>query len=159
MFNTTAENATKVADFFFEAPAAALQQTLVNQVGYLGDILNGNIGEVFTGIGGNLKDAFQAATFFGQAFDFSVPSTLPLLLQSNDAMHAFLASALPVALPEQGKELITGLLNFASSPASGVLMGAVGPVISRSEEHTSELQSRGHLVCRLLLEKQKAHHN
>src|SRR5690625_6471523 len=25
-------------------------------------------------------------------------------------------------------------------------------LISRSEEHTSELQSRGHLVCRLLLE-------
>src|SRR5439155_8023359 len=28
-------------------------------------------------------------------------------------------------------------------------------VRSRSEEHTSELQSRGHLVCRLLLEKKK----
>src|SRR5690625_3848937 len=28
-------------------------------------------------------------------------------------------------------------------------------VESRSEEHTSELQSRGHLVCRLLLEKKK----
>src|SRR5690625_7853618 len=28
------------------------------------------------------------------------------------------------------------------------------PII-RSEEHTSELQSRGHLVCRLLLEKKK----
>src|SRR5439155_14599095 len=28
-------------------------------------------------------------------------------------------------------------------------------VVSRSEEHTSELQSRGHLVCRLLLEKKK----
>src|SRR3989304_7095407 len=27
----------------------------------------------------------------------------------------------------------------------------------RSEEHTSELQSRLHLVCRLLLEKKKAH--
>src|SRR5690625_6642056 len=27
--------------------------------------------------------------------------------------------------------------------------------LGRSEEHTSELQSRGHLVCRLLLEKQK----
>src|SRR5690625_5749382 len=27
----------------------------------------------------------------------------------------------------------------------------------RSEEHTSELQSRGHLVCRLLLEKKKEH--
>src|SRR5690625_5560788 len=27
--------------------------------------------------------------------------------------------------------------------------------LTRSEEHTSELQSRGHLVCRLLLEKKK----
>src|SRR5215208_8194070 len=30
---------------------------------------------------------------------------------------------------------------------------APGEWLSRSEEHTSELQSRGHLVCRLLLEK------
>src|SRR5690625_2624771 len=30
-----------------------------------------------------------------------------------------------------------------------------GQTIKRSEEHTSELQSRGHLVCRLLLEKKK----
>src|SRR5437660_8890147 len=30
---------------------------------------------------------------------------------------------------------------------------------SRSEEHTSELQSRGHLVCRLLLEKKKKTYN
>src|SRR5690625_7116339 len=29
----------------------------------------------------------------------------------------------------------------------------------RSEEHTSELQSRGHLVCRLLLEKKKKNIN
>src|SRR5690625_6213910 len=29
------------------------------------------------------------------------------------------------------------------------------PTIKRSEEHTSELQSRGQLVCRLLLEKKK----
>src|ERR1035441_10988873 len=29
----------------------------------------------------------------------------------------------------------------------------------RSEEHTSELQSLRHLVCRLLLEKKKKHHN
>src|SRR2546422_7717498 len=29
---------------------------------------------------------------------------------------------------------------------------------SRSEEHTSELQSRLHLVCRLLLEKKKISH-
>src|SRR5439155_25563845 len=32
-------------------------------------------------------------------------------------------------------------------------------VAPRSEEHTSELQSRGHLVCRLLLEKKKKQRN
>src|SRR2546422_5509045 len=36
------------------------------------------------------------------------------------------------------------------------LPGHVGEVaVARSEEHTSELQSRLHLVCRLLLEKKK----
>src|SRR5689334_24232265 len=29
------------------------------------------------------------------------------------------------------------------------------PIVHRSEEHTSELQSQFHLVCRLLLEKKK----
>src|SRR5690625_7120652 len=29
---------------------------------------------------------------------------------------------------------------------------AIPPILTRSEEHTSELQSRGHLVCRLPLE-------
>src|SRR2546422_4132507 len=33
------------------------------------------------------------------------------------------------------------------------------PVQDRSEEHTSELQSRLHLVCRLLLEKKKKKKN
>src|SRR3712207_7012601 len=32
-------------------------------------------------------------------------------------------------------------------------------LIVRSEEHTSELQSRQYLVCRLLLEKKKQHHH
>src|SRR2546422_4525866 len=32
------------------------------------------------------------------------------------------------------------------------------PQVLRSEEHTSELQSRLHLVCRLLLEKKKKQH-
>src|SRR5439155_6626578 len=34
--------------------------------------------------------------------------------------------------------------------------GPMTATYSRSEEHTSELQSRGHLVCRLLLEKKKS---
>src|SRR5205809_4445543 len=49
---------------------------------------------------------------------------------------------------------------FPSRTLSGVLpAGLAASVVSygmtRSEEHTSELQSRLHLVCRLLLEKKK----
>src|SRR3712207_8539063 len=39
-------------------------------------------------------------------------------------------------------------------PAAELLSTAVG-LHARSEEHTSELQSRQYLVCRLLLEKKK----
>src|SRR6266487_5133883 len=44
------------------------------------------------------------------------------------------------------------------SPTSNEMPGDCSPsrsVVSRSEEHTSELQSPVHLVCRLLLEKKK----
>src|SRR5258708_13278581 len=39
--------------------------------------------------------------------------------------------------------------------ASAAGSRGAGGVLSRSEEHTSELQSPDHLVCRLLLEKKK----
>src|SRR2546422_6721619 len=49
--------------------------------------------------------------------------------------------------PKCGYDLITGEWHgIQVVPALGAL---------RSEEHTSELQSRLHLVCRLLLEKKK----
>src|SRR2546422_3954385 len=40
-------------------------------------------------------------------------------------------------------------------PRARGLRGILGGAHDRSEEHTSELQSRLHLVCRLLLEKKK----
>src|SRR5690606_40928150 len=38
---------------------------------------------------------------------------------------------------------------------SGAQLDGLGRLLVRSEEHTSELQSRENLVCRLLLEKKK----
>src|SRR3712207_7658048 len=38
---------------------------------------------------------------------------------------------------------------------AGMDVVLVGPLPTRSEEHTSELQSRQYLVCRLLLEKKQ----
>src|SRR5258708_11775848 len=52
--------------------------------------------------------------------------------------------------------LPTGTSTTAALPASSEPL-ASSPV-KRSEEHTSELQSPDHLVCRLLLEKKKHKH-
>src|SRR2546422_7038316 len=57
-----------------------------------------------------------------------------------------------VAVESAAATCATSLLPFISSAYGHA---ATGGVTTRSEEHTSELQSRLHLVCRLLLEKKK----
>src|SRR2546422_9462023 len=70
-------------------------------------------------------------------------------LSLHDALPIYRHGPGAVALPR---------LPFAGPPvlairrAGGAVRGRAG---ERSEEHTSELQSRLHLVCRLLLEKKK----
>src|SRR5687768_17832993 len=61
------------------------------------------------------------------------------------------------ALPISGNGGAGSLKDGAGGSLSGVSITAanVFTVEFRSEEHTSELQSRLHLVCRLLLEKKK----
>src|SRR5215510_16395516 len=69
-----------------------------------------------------------------------------------------LHDALPIrALPER-----LSLRTPGSRYVPAGELVAIGPPhhpARRSEEHTSELQSRGHLVCRLLLEKKKKTQN
>src|SRR5690625_3626424 len=73
----------------------------------------------------------------------------PLLLRSKQ--HA-LVSRVVVRLTE-------GVLGFDQLGDGGrpIAHDVCGRWDVRSEEHTSELQSRGHIVCRLLLEKKKQH--
>src|SRR3712207_8629823 len=60
-------------------------------------------------------------------------------------LDAHLVQRRPTALDEHVHELLGLRIQWHRSPS----------VASRSEEHTSELQSRQYLVCRLLLEKKK----
>src|SRR5439155_24779100 len=65
-------------------------------------------------------------------------------LSLHDALPISVSFALNRRRGEEWRALSRPTSASASSSAT-----------SRSEEHTSELQSRGHLVCRLLLEKKK----
>src|SRR5687768_18575678 len=67
-----------------------------------------------------------------------------------------LHDALPIWAPmiELQPRLRTAALYFLAESLNCLVVGA-GTRSQRSEEHTSELQSRLHLVCRLLLEKKK----
>src|SRR5436305_3064882 len=52
-----------------------------------------------------------------------------------------------------GKSSLGDMPSPGAKCRSGILIAPCGwPASNRSEEHTSELQSRPHLVCRLLLE-------
>src|SRR5690625_6556240 len=66
---------------------------------------------------------------------------------SKDSHYGAGATAFVESLADSNK-------NFVIEEFPNSALGGEREVI-RSEEHTSELQSRGHLVCRLLLEKKK----
>src|SRR3712207_7778476 len=73
------------------------------------------------------------------------------LFRSRFLGQALGRGAVGKVIPAVGAEDddIEGVVQLAQEPDVGGLLGG------RSEEHTSELQSRQYLVCRLLLEKKK----
>src|SRR5207244_10678708 len=97
------------------------------------------------------------------------PDTSPLSL--HDALPIFTSNSSLLVPPMNGEPsgMVRGknmlkppaviprsplLSRTAAVPLSAVIMPVICAV-ARSEEHTSELQSPDHLVCRLLLEKKK----
>src|SRR5439155_20034088 len=60
--------------------------------------------------------------------------------------------AVAIASEEKAPGRITGVTWIQVREARKALAITAANFLRRSEEHTSELQSRGHLVCRLLLE-------
>src|SRR5687768_18096302 len=78
-------------------------------------------------------------------FFLNDPSTTDIYtLSLHDALPIYPCWRFPAASPATSMQSHGALFEFRPQHSS-----------SRSEEHTSELQSRLHLVCRLLLEKKK----
>src|SRR5258708_14445639 len=79
-------------------------------------------------------------------------------LQNNDKNQITVRTELDEALPEISADpdlLHRALQNLVLNAMQQI---GIGRNFGRSEEHTSELQSPDHLVCRLLLEKKKHTH-
>src|ERR1035438_3184875 len=77
-----------------------------------------------------------------------------VMMRSSSGMKRESAFSV-VVLPEPVPPEIRMLVLACTHAARNCNMAGVMVLLFRSEEHTSELQSLRHLVCRLLLEKKK----
>src|SRR2546422_3066912 len=92
-----------------------------------------------------------AHLFLGAVLAYYFLLDVPLALATAVAVGALFHAAKLAA----GTGVASGWTWFGVFFVGGWILQLVGHAFERSEEHTSELQSRLHLVCRLLLEKKK----
>src|SRR5439155_13473420 len=87
------------------------------------------------------------------------PLTCSASMDSTISLSSWSAFSSPVRRSTSPASFVlpclTNQRGLSGIPKSIARKSSAGRAEMRSEEHTSELQSRGHLVCRLLLEKKK----
>src|SRR5690625_7918032 len=113
-------------------------EDLTAAIGFLGDagIQGGQAGR-------QLRSGLQS---------LAAPTEGAASLMEELGINVFDAEGNMKSLPDVVKQLEKGLKGMSGQQRSAALETIFGAdAMSRSEEHTSELQSRGHLVCRLLL--------
>src|SRR2546422_4117373 len=86
-----------------------------------------------------------------EIYTLSLHDALPISLQARPLAAAVSGEARRARAGRAGRALHLG--GCGRHGAIGLPAGGLRAQPRRSEEHTSELQSRLHLVCRLLLEK------
>src|SRR2546422_7200610 len=84
----------------------------------------------------------------------ALPISFPRWRQKHRALRAAQRAPTHWGLEPDGL-LVNAVRRLEPGDLAVVVGAAALPAALRSEEHTSELQSRLHLVCRLLLEKKK----
>src|SRR5690606_40905413 len=100
------------------------------------------------------------------SFGYSAPTVISTLSLHDalpisgrvDAAADSAARSAPPRNRQQGRQVARALGPRSAPAGRGGLQGCallLFSTVERSEEHTSELQSRENLVCRLLLEKKK----
>src|SRR5207253_11189503 len=84
----------------------------------------------------------------------ALPISILLALSLGAHAQSGNSSSIAGTVVDPSGAVVTNATVEVRNPVSGFsLLPRMDQLRCRSEEHTSELQSRGHLVCRLLLEK------
>lgn len=135
MINTTSANASILLDNYFIAPGLAMQQFMVNQADFAQQLLDdpASLPAVTAQLQQNL-----AAVLTG--YTLSDPSTQVLNSVINHTLspangldytgHYGIFGLLPTYMPPDQADLVNPILNFLSSPLSGIIIGSLGPGIS-----------------------------
>src|SRR5690625_5988118 len=109
---------------------------------------------------GQLKDAGYVSKSVKQ----EIRDNLITKLRKNEEIFNGLSGYDNTVIPDMERALLArhnilllGLRGQAKTRIARQMTDLLDEYIPRSEEHASELQSRGHLVCRLLLEKKTSY--
>src|SRR5690625_878916 len=138
-----------IPDLVFVDDQSATQLQAIRDGAFadLSEVLGGDGIQKWPNLAARTPDIWQASLKNGRIYQ--IPSAIAritnLVVMRRDAFEE--TSIGPE--PADADELMTALTEISQTTRDG-------QKIYRSEEHTPELQSRGHLVCRLLLEKKKS---
>src|SRR5206468_11644722 len=107
----------------------------------------------------------NSLSYFFSSFFFTAPTTTDIYtLSLHDALPIWMVPDVVAFFPSLTVVDVTLIPSMVISPCSSEISDicaraddviVLSAMSTRSEEHTSELQSRSDLVCRLLLEKKK----
>src|SRR2546427_4427986 len=93
-----------------------------------------------------------------EIYPLSLHDALPIWIRLHtNAPHHRAAALAVLGAPANREAVATAARRWAAHELESAVVAQGGCAATRSEEHTSELQSQSNLVCRLLLEKKNKH--
>src|SRR5687768_17725529 len=101
-----------------------------------------------------LSASYESSSLYFFLFNDTSPTEI-YTLSLHDALPIFVIAGKAHPGDSEAKRLVQFLFQVRHDPRVLKRAAFLVDYNMRSEEHTSELQSRLHLVCRLLLEKKK----
>src|SRR3712207_1526827 len=119
------------------ANAESLESEILSKI----DQLINTLGDTFSNFGSQHNEPLRER--------YSIPTEADPFVIASSTLRSNIIHSREVFLKQSDS-----YRRYIYSRIEGSLSSALEP---RSEEHTSELQSRQYLVCRLLLEKKKTH--